>query len=106
MYQVSAILPTNPITYSLKDLNGGAIKGSFYRQNLVRSKQRIYFIEKVLKRRIKKGVKQMLVRWSGYSPEFDSWVQDRDVVDTSKQPEEPLSQLNVDEERISEDEEE
>ena len=106
VYEVSGILPTNPITYSLKNLNGAAIKGSFYRQNLVRTKQRIYFIEKVVKRRVKKGVKQMLVRWSDYGPEFDSWIQDRDVVDTSKKPEEPLSQLNVDDERISEDEEE
>ena len=70
----------------------------------MRSKQQLYFIEKVLKRRVKKDVKQILVRWSGYGPEFDSWIQDYDVIDTSKQPEEPLSQLNVDEDRISDEE--
>ncbi len=75
-------------------MNNHEIKGSFYRQNLVKSTQQIFFIEKILARRTKNGVKQLKVRWNSYSPEFDSWIEKRDLVDTSKTDEDSLANIN------------
>ena len=59
----------------LKDLNGEEIKGSFYEQELQKTTQEMFRIEKVIRR---KGDKS-LVKWVGYSDKFNSWI-DKDLV--------------------------
>ena len=56
--------PTKPITYKIKDKNGEEVKGSFYEQELQKSKQTIFRIEKVLKKRTKSnGQIEIYVKW-------------------------------------------
>ena len=68
---------TNPITYKIRDLNGELIKGTFYREELQKTDQEIYRIEKV----ILKTKDKALVQWKGYSDEFNSWVSLKDLTD-------------------------
>jgi hypothetical protein len=75
LFTVSAIQHTDPITYKIKDLNGEEIKGTFYAQEMQKSTQETFRIEKVLKT---KGHK-LLVKWMGYSDDFNSWI-DKKVV--------------------------
>ena len=42
-----------------------------------------YNIEKIVKQRTRKGKKQYLVKWEGYSPKHNSWVDETDVVQTN-----------------------
>ena len=42
----SDVRATKPITYKIKDLKGEDIKGTFYDQELQKTKQEIYRIEK------------------------------------------------------------
>lgn len=51
---------------------GEEIEGSFYEQELQKTDQEIFRIDKVLKRDNKK--KLALVRWSGYPEKFNSWI--------------------------------
>ena len=44
----------------------------------------IFRIEKVLKKRTKNKNAEYLVRWSGYGPDFDSWIQSTDIEPISK----------------------
>jgi len=67
VFVVSEIRYTDPITYKLKDLNGEEIKGSFYEEELQKTTQTMFRIEKVIRR---KGDKS-LVKWVGYSDEFN-----------------------------------
>ena len=67
-----ALQSTNPITYRLKDLNNEEIQGSFYEPELLPAKQDVFRIEKVIRRDYKK--KQALVKWLGYSDDFNSWI--------------------------------
>ena len=72
IFLVDKIQSTNPITYRLKDLNNEEIQGSFYEPELLKAKQEVFRIEKVIRRDYKK--KQALVKWLGYSADFSSWI--------------------------------
>ena len=51
---------------------GEEIGGSFYDQELQKTDQEIFRIDKVLRRDNKK--KLALVRWSSYPEKFNSWI--------------------------------
>ena len=68
-----------PVTYTLEDLNGERIAGTFYSHEIQPIKDDgIYKIESVLDKRSrrigKKRIKEIKVRWLGYPPSFDSWI--------------------------------
>ena len=75
IFTISNILPTQPITYQLKDYYGEDIKGSFYEPELQKTEVEEYWIEKVIKR---KGDKA-LVKWLGYKN--PQWIPIADIVD-------------------------
>ena len=70
---------TSPLTYRIADLNGEEIKGTFYELQLQKTSQELFRIEKVIKR----GKKKSLVKWKGYSDDFNSWVDNKDIVNIS-----------------------
>ena len=75
LFIVTEVKNTKPATYEIEDLNGKAIQGTFYEQELQKSKQSSYRIEKVLKRRKgKNGQKEVYVKWKGYDSSFNSWI--------------------------------
>ena len=63
IFVIDKVLPTKPVMYSIVDLMGESIKGSFYEQELQRAKQQTFRIEKVIRRDNKKTM--ALVKWSG-----------------------------------------
>ena len=70
----------NPVVYKLKDLADEEIDGGFYRQQLQKTNQEIYRIDKVVrKRKLANGTSESLVRWSGYPDKFNSWIPSVDV---------------------------
>ena len=79
---VDKIQSTNPITYRFKDLNNEEIQGSFYEPELLKAKQDVFRIDKVIRRDYKK--KQALVKLLGYSDDFNSWIPLSSLQDLSK----------------------
>ena len=53
------------------------IQGTFYEQELQKTTQDVYRIEKVIK---SKGIK-VLVKWKGYPDESNSWVDKNELID-------------------------
>ena len=76
VFTVTGIQYTDPITYKISDQSGEEIIGSFYEQELQKTNQEIYRIEKVLK---KEGNKSF-VKWLGYPDSFNSWVDNDTLV--------------------------
>lgn len=71
IFKVLKINDTCPVTYLVEDLSEQKIFGSFYEQELQKTKYPyIYLIEKVLKKRGNK----MFVKWLGFDNSHNSWI--------------------------------
>ena len=68
--------------FELEDLRGREIEGQFYSEELVPvrvTKQTTYKIDKILDKRVRRGILEYLVRWRGYGADFDSCVPATDI---------------------------
>ena len=70
MFRISKIVFTISTTYIIIDLNREEIEGWFYEQELQKTAQVTFRIEKVLERQCDKSV----VKWMGYTKSFKSWI--------------------------------
>jgi transposase InsO family protein len=74
LFTVNEVLLTKPTTYKVLDYKKEPILGIFYETEMQKVKLPTeYKVEQILKERTKNGRKEVLVRWLGYGPEFDSW---------------------------------
>ena len=78
LFKIHSINRSNVITYRIKDLNDEIIEGIFYQQELQKTKNtsQVYIIEKI----IRKNKDKYLVKWRGYSNDFNSWVDKDDII--------------------------
>ena len=79
IFTIVKVKHTSPVMYKIADLNGEEIQGTFYEPELQKTSQQLFRIEKVIKR----GKKKSLVKWKGYSDDFNSWVNNKDIVNIS-----------------------
>ena len=76
IFIIKKIKNTVPWTYVINDLNCEEIIGTFYENELQKTDQKEFIIEKVLQ---KKGDK-LYVKWKGYDNSFNSWIDKKDIV--------------------------
>ena len=77
LFKVHSINRSNVITYKIKDLNDTIIEGIFYEKELQKTKNTgVYIIEKI----IRKNKNKYLVKWRGYSSNFNTWIDKNDIV--------------------------
>ena len=67
--------------YQLKDDAGEILEGTFYESEIqkITKNDDIYRVEKVLRKRKRKGVVEYFVKWKGYPDKFNSWVSEGDI---------------------------
>ena len=77
IFIIDNIKTTNVHYYFLTDLQGKKIDGTFYLEELLKTKENdLYIIEKI----IKKVGNKYLVKWKNYSDKFNSYVNQNDIV--------------------------
>ena len=76
LFTISHIQYTDPVTYKITDYNGEEIQGTFYQEELQKTNQEIYRIEKVIRRRGSKS----FVKWHGYPASMNSWVNNEELM--------------------------
>ena len=76
VFKISKIQLTIPVTYKITDYNGKVNQGLFYEQELQKTSQDTFRIEKILKRQGDKS----LVQWMGYPKSFNSWINTKAMV--------------------------
>ena len=82
LFTISTVKRTQPVTYTLADTKRESIQGTFYEQELQKTKQEIYRIEKVVKKRRRNDddrTQEVYVKWKGYSNDFNSWIPIEDL---------------------------
>ena len=68
--------------YKITDYDNDPIEGTFYEselQKVNKDRDDLWKIEKVLKRRKRRGIKEMYVKWLGYPTKFNSWIKESDL---------------------------
>ena len=76
IFVVKKIKNTVPWTYVISGLNGEEIVGSFCEKELLKTNQKEFGIEKILK---SKGNK-FYVKWKGYNNSLNSWIDKKDLI--------------------------
>lgn len=70
--------------YKITDYGNDPIEGTFYESELQRvnkTRDDLWKIEKILKRRRSRGKVEVLVKWQGYPTKFNSWVHESHLQD-------------------------
>ena len=78
IYCVTQVLNTLPPTYRIKD-DREEIKGTFYEQELQKTTENTFRIEKVLRWKKQDGERIARVKWKGYDSSYNSWVPEREI---------------------------
>lgn len=72
---ITECIQRHPPVYRIKDLLGEPIQGTFYAQELQKVKPKTeYEVEKILKKRTKRGQLEYFVTYKGYPKKFNQWI--------------------------------
>lgn len=56
------------------------IRGGFYANELQRQRGDIYKIERIIRRRVRNGVREIFVKWKYFSPQWNEWIPEENIV--------------------------
>ena len=78
-YRIHKILPGSPNLFQIEERDGTVIPGSFYQEELRRTKVPDAGFVDILQTRTNKRQKEHLVSWRGVPSKYDRWMSDKDV---------------------------
>ena len=78
IYTVDKSIKGKPL-YVLKTFDGKVLPRRYYPEEVQKVKENLYRIEKIVRRQTRNGKPGFIVKWLGYSPEHNSWVQEEDI---------------------------
>ena len=81
IFEIVEVLATKPPVYHIKDLADERIDGTFYREQLQKTDQSVYRIDRIVRKR---PPGEVLVKWSGYPNKFNSWISETEVLQSGR----------------------
>jgi len=81
IFIINKVFDTVPVTYEIKDLADDIKKGKFYNEELTIYNKitDVYKVEKILRRRTRNGIREVLIKWFEYPDKFNSWELESDL---------------------------
>lgn len=86
LFSIVRHIDGKPPLYIVQDYNGEELEGGFYAQELqkVDKVDNLYRVEAVVAKRKRGGVNQVKVKWLGYPAKFNSWINEEDLLESTK----------------------
>ena len=76
VFVIKKVKNTVPLTYVTNDLKGEEIDEALYENELQKTNQKDFRIEKIIKKKDDK----LYVKWKGYYNSFNSWIDKKGIV--------------------------
>lgn len=70
--------------YKVKDFNQELIEGDFFENDLQKvdkEEDSLWLVEEIIKKRKRKGLTEVLVKFESWSEKFNQWVKESDIID-------------------------
>ena len=82
LFQVAQVFRDNPPYYTINDLQGEWLEGTFYEEKLqkIYKKDDVFRIELILQQRKRKNGVEFIIKWFGYPSFFNSLVPEKNAV--------------------------
>jgi hypothetical protein len=75
IYKIVSLDQHYPFTYKVVEYDDSPIEGSFYENELQKTKlEKFFLIDKVIKTKTVKGKKQAFVSWVGWDKKYNQWI--------------------------------
>jgi len=79
VFQVTKVLAHLPITmYEISDMRDEVVEGHFYPEEMSLVTGDVFKVERVIRRRVVRGERQVYVKWEGYPETMNSWINEAD----------------------------
>lgn len=73
--------------YKVRDFHEELIEGDFYEadlQKVDKDKDSLWLVEKIIKKRRRKGVTEIFVKFESWPDKFNQWIKESDIIDLSE----------------------
>lgn len=75
VFRIKRELNHLPVTmYEIEEWDGTPIYGSFYPEEFSLVNSDVFVVERVLRRRIRNGIREAFVKWEGFPNRYNSWT--------------------------------
>jgi Integrase core domain len=83
IFKVVKTLPRKRVVHELEDAEGKQLEGTFYDaelQKVTKNNETLYRVDKVLKKRRYRGIREVFVSWFGYNKTHNCWIPEEDLI--------------------------
>lgn len=81
VFRVKNILSHLPVPmYEVEEWDGTPIEGNFYAEELSLVLGDVFKVERIIRRKVRNGVRSAYVKWEGFPAKYNSWVAETDIV--------------------------
>ena len=67
--------------FRIKDYDGDIVQQIFYPEQLQKITENLHRVEQILRRRTRRGVREVFVKWTNYPSTYNSWIPESSVQD-------------------------